>query len=118
MDVVFVLVVFVDVVMVVVDVFVVVVEMVVVVGVVVMVGGQVGDVVVLVVVAFGVVRELSIGRGESHSMMEAVIVTTEMSMACDSKDSSRKMHMVSGTRCPQEHEGMWWLVGQRPRRSR
>jgi len=80
-DVVFVLVVFVDVVMVVMDVFVVVVEMVVIVGVVVMVGGQVGDVVMLMIMAFGVVVEVSIGGRMADSMMEAVMIAAVMGMA-------------------------------------
>ena len=53
--------VFVDVVVVIVDVVVVVVEVVVVVGVVVMVSGQVGEVIVLMIVAFSVVGKVSGG---------------------------------------------------------
>ena len=60
-DVVFVFVILVNVMMMIVDVLVVVVEVVVVVGVVVMVGGQVGDVIVLMIVAFSVVGKVSGG---------------------------------------------------------
>ena len=61
MNVVFVLVVFVDVMVVIVQVLVVVVEMIVVVGVVVVVGGHVGDVVVLVFVTLGAIGKVSVG---------------------------------------------------------
>merc|ERR1719309_247248 len=74
-------VVFVDVVVVIVDVVVVVVEGVVVVGVVVMVSSQVGQVIVLMIVAFSVVGKVSGGGRVANAMMEGVVVASVVSMA-------------------------------------
>ena len=74
-------VVFMNVVVMIVDVVVVVVEVVVIVGVVVMVGGQMGDVVVLMVVAFSVVGELGRRGRVTNAVMEGIVVSTMVCVA-------------------------------------